>query len=678
MREDLLDAARRTDEELPPFPTIGLLRPRAEAVAEALERRVRIGDQTFSVHPAQWDRTRAEAGTEALARALLPLDPVLHLAAAYAENRDERLAEAARDYVRAWQSLFPDAGGPFRGETTLQFAGRLGDQRRPGLTRALGHLAASPAWDEPLLARLVNDLALQTERLLQRMPDSINWRIACADSVLVTALRLRFWPAASEWARQATAILNDAYHRQFHADGSHYEHTPNYHTWMTYIMTGLWTLGRNRPDLELVMEADAVARMWDYALSCTRPNGSFNGLHDCRTRNQGPYGMGHDAFPVAADRRAFRRAAGLPERDPPPSRLFPDAGQALCRTDWSEDAMAVTFDATRDGGGHCHLSRNSVQIYAFRRGLLVDPAVSSYDFKQPVNRYVRSTPAHSTCSLDGLNQAPIDPMNVRFYSAAGYDFCAADYTGGYWAGEYGYGFSTLADGRMANHGRMLFWVQDRAVIVFDSMARTPGDDPETRPPRLECYWSFAPGARVEIAEQGARFVARYPEGGLLGFRPDGPADFKTSVAEGEREPPRGWVCENGVHQPAPQIRWSLDPMRARALEWTTVFIPFAGGEPPAVTARFERAAVDRVCRLWLEDPTGRRDEFLWSYRALRMLGRRGEFETDAGLVHFQRDREGRIRRAAAVGGTYLAPFLPDRLPAPALRVWTERLGGRDS
>ena len=71
-------------------------------------------------------------------------------------------------------------------------------------------------------------------------------------------------------------------------------------------------------------------------------------------------------------RSKFRKEHGFPDTPPSTAQPFPDAGQVFMRDRWGEDGQYLTFDATRWGGAHCHLARNSIALHAFGRTLLLD------------------------------------------------------------------------------------------------------------------------------------------------------------------------------------------------------------------------------------------------------------------------------------------------------------------
>ena len=598
------------------------------------------------------------------------------LARAYAETGDERYAQAARDYIEDWIRAHPHQPSwtMARYDNTLNLSLRIGHLERPGWLGTLPRFLRSPSFDDAFLAEMVASASAQLNYEMAHMPNGINWRIAASDCLIAAGLRLAFLPRAKAWLAFGVACLNDAWHRQILPDGVHEERNPSYHTWMTRVMTVYCDLKKALPELGLVMEPQRVAAMWDYALASTRPNGAFNALHDCTGERHGPWNETRPAAAIRKERAAFRARWGLPPADPPLFYFSADAGQALWRTGWGEDDTYVTFDATLWGGGHCHLSRNSLQLHAFRQTMVADPGSFSYERRDPFSAFGKSTPAHSTVCLNGFNQSPTNPSRTTVFTAPGYGFISSDYEGGYWEGDWLWGFTHLGRGIWASHWRCLLWIQDLGLVVGDSLQRVPTQPPERgdEPPVLECLWQLAEQAEVAITPDSQQVEVRY--GGetglrvLLAHRPDG---SEVQVIRGQREPLRGWMPGEGRMEPAPQLTVRLPHMTQRHEEFWTVLIPWGRGcPPPAVRVSTWKEPHDRSGRIRLDWATGASDEIHWTYRRLVMLGEREGFETDAGLVHRRRDAEGRVIRMAAIGGTYLRPYEMEPLPAPGILVWS--------
>jgi len=585
------------------------------------------------------------------------------LAALYRETGDEKYAEAARDYLAEWMRAHPTRPGwemaPY--DSVLNLCIRLGNSNFAGWLGTLPIFIKSPAFHDAFLDEIIASCAIQLDYLMKMIAPNINWRIANADSLLVNGIRLAHLPAAARWRQFGLRVLNDAWHRQVLPDGVHYERNPSYHLWMARVMADYWKLARVMPELGLVMDTDSVARMFDYALACTRPNGSLNAMHDCQGERTGSH-----PNEVKRLRVDFRQTAGLPNALPPFAQYFPDAGQVFLRDGWGEDATYLTFDATHWGGGHCHLSRNAVQLHALGHSLLVDPGYLTYEAGDPLSAHGKSTRAHNTLTLNGWNQGETDPVHTRVLSAPGYDFVASDYEGAYWSGPYTWNFH---EGRgralFASHHRMLFWIHGRAVVVIDSLVREPNAVPEPPEsvPSLEANWQLCEGGEVELGAD--RAITRYGDANLLMLFPLASPEMTLSMHTGEQNPPRGWLPGKDCFLPAPQLTLSCEKMAGHYAELVTVLVPFAG-ETPVVKMTAQKTDGQHPASLTLTWGDGTVDELWWTYRGIIMLGAIGEYETDGGLLYQQRNAAGAVTRACAVEATYLAPVDMRTRKAPGI------------
>ncbi|HOF89133.1 MAG TPA: heparinase II/III family protein [Armatimonadota bacterium] len=563
------------------------------------------------------------------------------LAAAYLETGDAQYADAARDYLLDWIRAHPTradwAIAPY--DNTLNLC-----IRAVQWTAVLPVFVASPAFDDATVEAILGSLAAQLAFLSTHLAPGSNWRIAHVDALLTCGLSLPFLPGAADWRALAVRVLNDAYHRQILPDGAHIERTPGYHGWMTEVFQRLWRIGRAMPELGLAMRAEPIARMHDYHVGMALPNGSANGLHDSNSRRTG------EPDRAGLDRRAaFRREAGLPEELPPTAQFFAAAGQACLRDSWEPDAVYVTFDATTWGGAHCHLSRNAVQLAAYGRHLLLDPGTLTYEVSDPKMAGGKSTRAHNTLNLNGWNQSYANPTGTRCHSLPGYDFIASQYEGGYWPGEYTWGWwDGHGAGLYAEHHRALLWVRDRCVIIIDHLRKDHGTAP-----LLESNWQLADGP-VEVGAD--RAVTRHQDANLLLLFPLLVPAMTLTVHEGESDPPRGWLPGDGAYVPAPQLCLSAPRMETLDASLLTVLIPFRGPDAPGVIAH---AALDDgtgLQRLRLEWADGSADELYATPRLEIAIGQDGELDTDAALLHLQRDPAGRVTRGLVVDGTYARPF----------------------
>lgn len=582
------------------------------------------------------------------------------LASAYRFLGDEQYAQAARDYLAGYMDALPldTIGRNHDIDNTLTLCGR-----NARWSASLHLLISSPAFDAEFVTRVVAYIAAQFEYLRSNLSTTINWRIFNANSLLAGGLYLAFLDRAADWRAYAIQVLNDAWVRQFLPDGVHCERNPIYHTGMAGTFCSLFRLSRGMPELGLVMTLEQLIPMYDFALACVKPNGYLCGIHDSQSEftghlRDGVHTTSHKGVDNTKLWESFRREFALSPERPPTRQVFPDAGLAFLRTGWDEDAAWMSFDGTQWGGGHCHLSRNAVQLHAFRQSMVIDPGWLSYE-SNAWGVYGRTTRAHSTCNLNGNNQVSTNPSRLQSFSAPGYEAVFCVYEGGYWDTDLKWNFTHARSGVWAQHARILYWVQDRFAFVADSMFRLPAhpEDPEEERPSYECVWQLAPGAEIDLRPEHDRATAQWKDAGLLLLTPIRPQGSRYEVHVGETDPLRGWAPGEGSHHPAPQLVLNTPRMQERHDYYVSILTPFRGRNAPmvAVEAKSPKGQTGYVRLNWAD---GTQDVIHWGCNFNLMLGRQPDFETDSSLVHIRKDAAGHVISGGCVQGTSIKPFAP--------------------
>ena len=620
-------------------------------------------------NPVNWKRNEQTQPIE-LKGKFHSLHVVPLLAIAYTHTGKAQYAEAAKDYLDSFMTDFPSIlpGGCSSFYNVLGMGVRIGDW-----VRALPMLLDHPAFDEAFLSRSVEFLRGQTHYLEQHISTVINWRIFNARDLLTAALHLNFLPEAAAWKERAIDILNDAWFRQILPDHVHYECNPHYHGEMTKIFVQFYRLQQVHPSLGLKMTLDQLAGMYDFMLACTKPSGYNCSIHDSQSVFSGNirdgiykkgWGQAHKGIDYFSDWKAFRQEFGLPLNYPTIHQNFPNAGLLFSRTDWEEDASWISFDTTHWGGGHCHLSRNSIQLHANRRTLVVDPGWLAYDANE-WGMAGKSTRIHNTCNLNGLNQQSTNPSRTDVFHAPGYDGAFSVYEGGYWNTDLAWSFSHARNGLWAQHSRTMFWVQDRFMFVADSMFRlpwTPGD-PEHERPSFEMNWQLSDSATLECAADGSRVAAHWGKSNLMLLFPIRPNDSVLHVHRGEKNPIRGWLPGENEFIPAPQLRLNTPRMDKQHDYYVSILVPYTTEKPPQVEVQ-SKSPLGQIGFVKLKWTDGTSDEIHWGCGFNMMLGKVDDFSTDSSLVHLRRNTGGHVVKGCMVNGTYLKPYIKENLAQP--------------
>lgn len=549
-----------------------------------------------------------------------------HLVNAWRDGYGEDLPELAAGTIADWmdQRDFYAADKPIGlGDNTLNLSIRLGQATAFGWWNAAAAFAGTEAFDDKMLNRMLASTRGQLEFLRAHLSSYGNWRISQLNCILFCSLVL---PDMDDFTELAAGGLRAAFFRQVESDGAHCEHTPGYHGWMARVFSRLWRLGQARPELELLIDADRLLRMWDYSLAASAPDGRSSGLHDSgRWQESGADGK---AF---AAREKMRRELGdavcnawEPKKEP--SRYFPDAGQIFLRDSWETDSMFVTFDASNWGGAHCHLSRLAVNLYAGDRMLLCDPGVFSYEMADPFAAYGKSTPAHNTLVLDGRNQTLKNPEQTFVEILPHYALAGSKYDGGYCQGTYTWWFDGFQEGMLALHERVILQLKFRALLVFDRIAGPPGMDAP-----FALNWQF-PAGTCQLDAGKNRAWTRSGRHNILVQTLRSTTPMAAEIHEGETDPIRGWLPLDafGGRTPAPQLTFTGQTQPVA--EVATLLLPFVGDTPPSFTVRPVETDSSLVQAFQIDWDGGESDFIAIQQGFSRMIGDCGPLSTDAALA----------------------------------------------
>ncbi len=555
-----------------------------------------------------------------------------HLKQCFLDDHDVRHARLTRMLIEDWirQHAYDGDSAIAPGDNTLNMSIRLGQSTGTGWWPALAGFTCREVFDDAFLLSVLASTRGQMAYLRAHLAVGSNWRISHLDTLLTCSL---LWPdQLGEFTAFAVRNLNEAFHRQIHADGSHEEHTPSYHEWMCQVFTSLWRLSKARPALGLVFDGERVVRMWDYELASMAPDGGNWGINDDGVWNPSPAVAGSRFDAVRARRRAVvaqvGNAAGIWDETREPSRYFREAGQLYLRSGLTAADEMVSFDATRWGGGHCHLARNAISYFSGGRMLLVDPGIFSYETSDPFMAYGKSTPAHNTLNVNSMNQTEANP-DVRAASVLPDSgvFCAS-YEGGFFPGEFTWVWKTgKHPGVSARHTRTLLWIRKRFAVVWDLLRCDDGGV------QYGIHWQFPIGAAKCDPATGRAWTCEPEQRNILVecLRPHEAMTLR--VASGEVAPRAGWLPLDmkGAHAPAPQVQF-VGQMHGREMGTAFLLLPFDGTTPPAVKVERHTNGYGNAEGFTLSWSDGTRDLVMASRELATQIGAAGPIETDAALV----------------------------------------------
>lgn len=306
-----------------------------------------------------------------------------------------------------------------------------------------------------------------------------NWQVCEASGLATIAIMLPEFQAASGWRKRGLDLLVEHMQRDVEADGSHWELTPGYHTWVMkeFLHTALLC---QRNHLEIPGLLTRHEKMFEVLEKLGRPNGTYPPVGDAGT-GTGSLSESLGLGALLYQRPDFRYLGasncvsdwawlfgpevceryGSLKSHPPDfsSVLLPDANYAVMRSGWEVQDKYLLFDCAPWRGGHSHQDRLQVTVFA-GRDLIVDSGMCSYD--EPVSHQLRQSAAHNVVMIDGQEQLAANPKLLAWHTDGLADFASAQVEAG--------GFA---------HQRSVLFIKPSYWVVVDQISG-PGDHEVTR------------------------------------------------------------------------------------------------------------------------------------------------------------------------------------------------------
>lgn len=532
---------------------------------------------------------------------------------------------------------------------------------------ALPLVLHAPRFTPEICLRILRSLVAQTRHIASNLSiySSPNTHLLGeALALFVVGTVLPELGAAAGWRTRGCALLEREIDRQVGDDGFYREASTYYHSYtVEFYILALVVAERNgvalAPAVRMRLERMLEALAW-----LVRPDGTLPNVGDTdggRTLRLGAANLLRVNELLASGAALTGRAelrAGLPatgeeaawlwpdgrervqrlEPAAPPrgSRDFPVARLAVDRRQVDGDERWAFFDGGDLGmmsGGHGHAGCLGVGFYAHGRPLVVDRGTGVYNVAAAWRRYFRTTRAHSTVVVDGVDQAePALPFNwaTRYASRLVRHLVTGDYT--VVTGEHD-GYRRLS--APVVHRRTLLSVGGEYWACVD---RFTGAGTHS----AEFLFHLAPDLEIERASTELFAAPPLTDRGLL-LAQAGFDNAHTRVVMGAMDPIQGWHSDNyGARQPAPTVV-TTDALRMPAIR-VHVLAPCAraGEGRPVVTT--ERLDDGLAVTVRLGDTT---DVLLCSPSGAGVLSAHGLAFTGE-LLHARLGRDGELDRALAL------------------------------
>ena len=269
-----------------------------------------------------------------------------------------------------------------------------------------------------------------------------NWQVVECTGLAAVGIMLPEFREAAGWRERAFDFLVQHMERDVYPDGAHYELTPGYHGWVMERFLKVSLLCRQN-GYEVPGLLERHEKMFEFLMHISKPDRRFPAVGDAGSSSiAANMGLGALLYDRADMRYlgprdivpgwvwlfgpdvAERYAQIAPEPPDFTSSMLPHAQYLMMRTGWEPQDKYLLFDCAPWGGGHSHLDRLQVVVYA-GRDLLIDPGIYSYD--QPLSgTYFRKSEAHNVLLIDGQEQPRCDPEVLAWAVTHDTDFAAGE------------------------------------------------------------------------------------------------------------------------------------------------------------------------------------------------------------------------------------------------------------
>jgi hypothetical protein len=515
----------------------------------------------------------------------------LDLAWAFRETGEHRFQQTWERLVRSWIRQVPVSADP------SDVVGR----RIQNWIYAWSGFAAGDRFEglgDGTSGVLLESLGAQVAHLRAHLTRERNHRTLELYALFIAALALPALDPNGDLLSFAVEELHRNLLQDMGPDGVHRERSTHYHHVVLRSFLGARENAR-RFGLQFRSEFDErLARACDFSVHVHRPDGSIPALSDS---DCGSY---LDLLALAADlfeRPDWLYVATRGQHGQAPARTsasFPIGGYFVQRSGWGGAASSgaerfLVFDCGPLGdGGHGHYDALSVEM-ASGRPLVIDPGRFTYCDDPPHwRRWFKSTAAHNTVTVDGLDQTPYyrgkpkggtaQARLVQRLTARGLDVLCGEVT------------SPAYD---VIHRRRILFVGGEYWIVHDTLAAS-------QPHRYVLRFHLAPGAAGRAARTSVDAGAvRAPGLGLL-VAPPWPVAIEY-----------GWVSGSyGMKEPAPVVVATADGVECA--DFFSLLVPLSDAAPmPAFdVARHAADGEDfLIAEVSLATPSGmRRDRVMWT------------------------------------------------------------------
>lgn len=234
---------------------------------------------------------------------------------------------------------------------------------------------------------------------------------------------------SKKYFKKGVKILHSQLLKEVRNDGSQYENSTSYQlmTAKDYLEVLIYS---NKNNISLPKDFKIYTeKMFDFLLAILKPDKNLPLVNDSVNKypidvkdllaagalffNRGDFKfMSHEVAPPFLIKifgeKGTKRYNGLPKKLPAiQSLILRGSNYVIMRSGWKNNSSYLLFDAgdigPKHNSGHAHADNLNVLLYVNKEDIFVDSG--TYNYKDGLKRnYYRSTKAHNTIEIEGVNQ----------------------------------------------------------------------------------------------------------------------------------------------------------------------------------------------------------------------------------------------------------------------------------
>lgn len=302
----------------------------------------------------------------------------------------------------------------------------------------------------------------------------------------------------------------------------------------------------------------------------------------------------------------------------PTSRIFKDKGNAVFRTGWGAEEIAMLFRAGANFNHH-HADQGAFLISAFGEPLVTEAGWSDY-YKDPYYAtFFTQAVGHNTVLVDGNPESQTIPDTPQFKALDNYPRITDSITSEFYDGAGGE-LSSVYQNRLTRYARRIVFVKPNYFVVFDDL-KANGN-----PVRFDFLLHLPNRAGITAESASAIYNG---EKASLGVRLFAPNDAALSVENGHIPYPEFAARTPAKTPPQPAF---LDFKTAKPIGETQ----FLAALVPAKNENAARSLIGRMTEITGENLKGIRvtrgseiDSVVFRVGAEKGIVRTGEWSADA-------------------------------------------------